>query len=138
MLTRTWIEAVRGFRPGGGPLRNSKRMVFHTVRAAAVLLVTAGLLSCGAGAGGDTQFQVSFPVSLNADPITGRVFVTLYAKNDVEPRLAAYQSARVRVGRIPFFAAGIDQLKPGDWATLDAAAVGYPLCSMRDRPAGDY
>jgi hypothetical protein len=138
MLTRTRIDAATGFRPGGGPVRNSKRMVFHTVRAGAILLVTAGLVSCGDGAGGNTQFQVSFPASLNGAPITGRVFVTLYAKDDVEPRLAAYQSARVRVGRIPFFAADIDQLKPGDWATLDAAAVGYPLWSMRELPAGDY
>jgi hypothetical protein len=108
------------------------------VRAVAIMLLAAGLLSCQGGAGGNTQFRVSFPASLNDAPITGRVFVTLYTRNDVEPRVAAYQSARVRVGRVPLFAIDVDQLKPGDWATLDAGAVGYPLRSLRDLPAGDY
>lgn len=112
--------------------------MFQMLRAGAILLLVSATLSCGAPAGGSTQFQVSFPASLNGAPITGRVFVTLYARDDVEPRVAAYQSARTRVGRIPFFAVDIDQLKPGERATLDAGAVGYPLWSMRDLPAGDY
>jgi hypothetical protein len=66
------------------------------------------------------------------------VFVTLFTRNDVEPRIAAYQSARVRVGRIPFFAADVDQLKPGEWAPVDTSAVGYPLWNIKDLPAGDY
>src|SRR5580698_9427519 len=110
----------------------------HFLRLGAIMALLTGLLSCGGDAAGTMQFQVSFPASLNDAPITGRVFVTLYTKGDVEPRLAAYQSARVRVGRIPFFAVDIDQLKPGDWATLDATAIGYPLESMRELPAGDY
>src|SRR6185312_1385993 len=115
----------------------TKPNMFRIARVGGSAAIMAILAGCGGG-GGNPQFQVSFPTSLNADPITGRVFVTLYAKNDVEPRIAAYQSARVRVGRIPFFAADIDQLKPGAWATVDTSAVGYPLWSIRDLPAGDY
>jgi len=108
--------------------------MFHNVLARAIVLLGAASLLCGGGAfgstqtesaGGNTRFQVRFPSSLNNEPITGRVFVTLYMKDDVEPRVAAYQSARVRVGRIPFFAVDIDQLKAGEWATLDVNAVGY-------------
>src|ERR1700719_5215159 len=104
----------------GNALLSSRRgtpinKMFHTGRAGAITLLVAATLSCsgagaGAGAGESTQFQVSFPASLNGTPITGRVFVTLYTKDDVEPRVAAYQSARVRVGRVPFFAVDIDQL----------------------------
>jgi hypothetical protein len=120
--------------------------MIRTTRVCAVLLALAAAASCSKGGGNDgaaaaekeTQFLVSFPESLSSTPITGRVFVTLYTKDDVEPRIAAYQSARVRVGRVPFFAADIDQLKPGQPATLDASSVGYPLWSMRDLPAGDY
>jgi hypothetical protein len=120
--------------------------MFHNGLDRAIVLLGAATLFCGGGAfgtqsqsaGGNTRFQVSFPSSLNKEPITGRVFVTLYMKDDVEPRVAAYQSARVRVGRIPFFAVDIDRLKAGEWATLDATAVGYPLWSMRELPAGDY
>lgn len=84
------------------------------------------------------RFEVSFPASLSAQPITGRVFVTLFTRGDVEPRIAAYQSARVRVGRIPFFAADVDGLAPGATAAVDTSAVGYPLWNLRELPAGDY
>ncbi len=106
-----------------------------------VLVTLAGLSLAGvAGCShpSSPRFEVSFPASLNAQPITGRVFITLFTRGDVEPRIAAYQSARVRVGRIPFFAADVDQLKPGEHATIDTSAVGYPLWNLRDLPAGDY
>jgi hypothetical protein len=106
------------------------------LRAVMILVLAVSVGSCGARGG--PQFRVSFPASLDAGPITGRVFVTLYTKNDVEPRIAAYQSARVRVGRIPFFATDIEALKPGEWATVDTGAVGYPLWSLRDLPRDDY
>ena len=105
-------------------------------RVALVGLALASTIGCNHPS--SPQFQVSFPASLNAEPITGRVFITLFTRNDVEPRIAAYQSARVRVGRIPFFAADVDQLKPGDWASVDTSAVGYPLWNIKDLPAGDY
>src|ERR1700744_5246234 len=76
-------------------------------RVTALLGVFTSLLCGGVhaapapkAAAGNTRFEVSFPASLNKEPITGRVFVTLYTKNDVEPRVASYQSARVRVGRV--------------------------------------
>jgi Putative esterase len=106
------------------------------IRVAVVGLALAGAAGCSHPS--TPQFEVSFPASLSAQPITGRVFVTLFARNDVEPRIAAYQSARVRVGRIPFFAADVDQLKPGQSAAVDTSAVGYPLWNIRDLPAGDY
>jgi hypothetical protein len=106
------------------------------------VLVTFAGLSLASVAGcshpSSPRFEVSFPASLSAQPITGRVFITLFARDDVEPRIAAYQSARVRVGRIPFFAADVDGLKPGDRATIDTSAAGYPLSTIRDLPAGDY
>jgi hypothetical protein len=116
-------------------------MSFSARAGTFMLLLAATICSSNGDAGtaeSTTKFLVSFPASLNAKPITGRVFVTLYTKDDVEPRVASYQSARSRVGRVPFFAGDIDQLKPGESATLDGSAVGYPLWTMRELPAGDY
>jgi hypothetical protein len=106
------------------------------IRVAVVGLALVSAAGCSHPS--SPRFEVSFPSSLSAQPITGRVFVTLFTRNDVEPRIAAYQSARVRVGRIPFFAADVDQLKPGEWAPVDTSAVGYPLWNIKDLPAGDY
>src|ERR1700683_1136341 len=85
-----------------------------------------------------SRFEVSFPASLSDKPITGRVFVTVFTRGDVEPRVAAYQSARVRVGRVPFFAHDVDSLKPGEEAIVDTTAESFPLQNLRDLPAGDY
>lgn len=109
------------------------------IRTGGRRLAVIALAGCaGCAQRGSPRFEVSFPASLSAKPITGRVFVTLFTRNDVEPRIAAYQSARVRVGRIPFFAADVDQLAPDAKAVVDTSAVGYPLWNLRDLPAGDY
>jgi hypothetical protein len=103
-------------------------------------LMVAGLPACEGhnGNGAAPRFEVSFPSSLNAKPVTGRMFITLFTRDDVEPRVAAFQSARFRTGRVPMFAVDVDQLKPGDWTVVDTSAIGYPLWNIRDLPAGDY
>src|SRR5579862_3653379 len=84
------------------------------------------------------RFEVTFPASLSNGPMTGRLFVTLFQRADIEPRIAAYQSARFRTGRVPIFAIDVEQLAPGQAAIVDAKAVGYPLANLKALPAGDY
>jgi hypothetical protein len=87
-----------------------------------------------------TSFRISFPASLNAQPLTGRVFIAIAPTDSVEPRVAAYQSARMRTGRVPFFAADIENLEPDETAYLGSGqeTLGWPLESMAELPAGDY
>jgi hypothetical protein len=80
------------------------------------------------------QFEVTFPASAHAGPITGRVFVML-AKRDTP---APMQQIGSWGGQTPFFAVDVDQLAPGRAATIDARAIGYPLNSLKEVPAGDY
>src|SRR5581483_10110533 len=61
-------------------------------------LFLAWLMASAVGAQ-PPRFEVTFPASLEAGPITGRLFVTLFQRADIEPRIAAYQSARFRIGR---------------------------------------
>ncbi|MEO8338066.1 MAG: alpha/beta hydrolase-fold protein [bacterium] len=96
------------------------------------------LASLPLGAQSPGRFEVRFPASLEAKPVTGRVFVALYPRDDAEPRIAAYQSARTRVGRIPFFAVDVNQLAPGAWASVDQDAIGYPYWNIKEIPPGDY
>jgi hypothetical protein len=83
-------------------------------------------------------FEVNVATSLRTEPVTGRLFITLFTRPDIEPRVAAYQSARFRTGRVPIFATDVEQLPSGKWAVVDTTAVGYPLWKIRDLPAGDY
>jgi hypothetical protein len=84
------------------------------------------------------RFEVSFPASLRASPVTGHLFISVYTRDDAEPRVAAYQSSRDFVARVPFFAVDVDSLQPGHQAVVDTSASSYPLAGLRDLPAGDY
>ncbi|HWF05718.1 MAG TPA: alpha/beta hydrolase-fold protein [Candidatus Angelobacter sp.] len=64
----------------------------------------------------------------------GRLFVIISRANDPEPRLqvGGWRS------KTELLAADIDGLQPGGTATVDALALGFPLKSVRELPAGDY
>jgi len=119
------------------PARVSRRFRTRSGRLA-LLLAVAAFTPAALPAQGNARFEVRFPASLSATPITGRVFIALSPRNDVEPRIAAYQSARTRVGRIPFFAADVEQLAPGAWAAVGSNAIGYPYWDIKDVPPGEY
>jgi hypothetical protein len=80
------------------------------------------------------RFKVSFPASVHAEPITGRVFVVISNREMPEPRL--------QVGfwgdTSPLFGADVVQLKPGENALIDGTTLGYPPASLAGIPAGDY
>ncbi len=78
------------------------------------------------------RFEVSFPSTAVGTPVTGRVFVMISRVNDREPRL--------QIGRtgVPFFGRDVEQLKPGQPATIDESDLGSPLESLAEIPPGEY
>jgi hypothetical protein len=54
----------------------------------------------------------------------------------------SYPEPRFQVGSWgdspPFFGADVSQLKPGEFAVIDASTLGYPVRSLGGIPAGDY
>ncbi len=101
-----------------------------------ISLVGCAVQSQSEGSG--IRFEVSFPESVHAAPITGRMFLTISPTIDPEPRIAAYSSARQRDARVPFFAVDVDQLEPGQPAVIDVSAVGFPYHSLDELPIGEY
>lgn len=85
-------------------------------------------------AAAETKFEISFPASLNGEPITGRVFVMISKNNRAEPRLQAgsYNAS------VPFYGVDVNTLKPGENAVIDASVLGYPVESLSKLPAGEY
>ena len=102
------------------------------IRPRHVLAATAAFVFAPAVAA--QQFEVSFPAAAHAGPITGRVFVFLSRDSTPEPRFQAggYSAS------VPFFGVDVDALAPGRPAVLDARALGFPVASLADVPAGDY
>jgi hypothetical protein len=104
-------------------------------KQAAFILLAAGTFCVPTTAfaqNGGTQFEISFPPSAHASPITGRAFVMIARNDDTEPRL--------QIGRfgVPFFGRDIEKLAPGEAMVIDTADLGTPIEHLNDLPAGDY
>ena len=80
------------------------------------------------------KFEISFPTSVHAEPITGRVFVVLTKAKGREPRLQVGSWGDAP----PLFGADVERLRPGKAAVIDAGTLGYPVQSLRGIVAGDY
>ena len=76
------------------------------------------------------RFEISFPASLYAGPITGRMFVYVSTSGETEPRLGAQTSA--------MFAVNVEAQRAGAAAVIDQSTLGFPPTSLKDVPAGDY
>ncbi|HUI54822.1 MAG TPA: alpha/beta hydrolase-fold protein [Bryobacteraceae bacterium] len=95
------------------------------------------LFAASAALAADTRFEISYPASANAGPITGRVFVmitrTLAGRGgEREPR---QQIARTGV---PFFGRDVEKLAPGQTAIIDGGDLGTPVENLSAIPPGDY
>ena len=122
-----------------GNLRRTESGRVYRLKVAVLTIVVLAALATRSSALPKTplpglRFNVSFPASVHAEPITGRVFVVISKRERPEPRL--------QVGfwgdTAPLFGADVDQLEPGKTASIDGATLGYPLTSLADIPAGDY
>jgi Putative esterase len=119
-MTRPWQS-----RAGRTPVRWS-------IRAAPAWLLFALAAPAARAQRAPTQFRVSIPAGVVAQPVTGRVYVMISRTDDREPRL--------QVGRtgIPFFGHDVVRLTAGTSAVIDGRDLGYPVDSMTALPAGDY
>jgi len=84
------------------------------------------------------RVEITYDEALRSEPVTGRLFLALSPDPDPVPRIAAYNSARRRVARVPFFAMDVENWRPGEVAVLDTSASGYPLHSLSDVEPGTY
>lgn len=104
--------------------------------AVGLAVLTAAVVPCVARAAENSKlrFEISFPASVHAQPITGRVFVVISRGKEEEPRS--------QVGfwgdAAPLFGADMEHLKPGEAALIDGGTLGYPVESLKAVPAGDY
>jgi hypothetical protein len=79
------------------------------------------------------RIAVSFPSSLRAEPVTGRVILIVARDSAPEPRFRAGGYG----GTQPFFGLDVAGLNPGTAAMIDASTAGYPF-RLNHLPDGDY
>lgn len=79
------------------------------------------------------RVEVSFPSSVHAAPITGRLIVIVSSESNPEPRFRAGSYG----GTQPFYGLDVSALAPGAEAVVNASTAGYPY-ALNQLPAGDY
>lgn len=80
------------------------------------------------------RFSISFPESASKERLDGRLLLLISTDNSKEPRLQISEDLSTQ----QVFGVDVDGLKPGQAATLDATAPGYPLGSLAQVPTGEY
>src|SRR3984957_15485251 len=80
------------------------------------------------------QITVTFPASVSAKPLDGRVLLLLSTDPAQEPRMQIDDSPRSQI----VFGTTVDGLAPGQAVTITREAAGYPIRSLGQVPAGDY
>ena len=106
-------------------------------RAARAALVRVPLLLASVAAPNLARaqaFELSYPASVHAGPITGRAYLFVARTDRQEPRL---QSGAQRESE-PFFGVDVEALAPGKAVTIDPKVLGFPVASVEKLPAGDY
>ena len=82
----------------------------------------------------ELKFELSFPAERGANPEDGRMLLLLSTDPSDEPRnqISLQPSSQIAFGLT------VDHLAPGQAATVDAKAIGWPVDTLAKLPAGDY
>ena len=110
------------------------RMRLSLAHASAAVLILALAGSITGQQPKPVRFEIAFPASLRAAPVDGRVLLMISTNGKEEPRFQIREGLDTQ----QIFGADIDGLAPGQPATIDESAQGYPRQSLRDVPDGEY
>ena len=80
------------------------------------------------------RFVISYGAQLGTQPVDGRLLLMLSSQPDGEPR---FQIDFGPTGQ-PIFGIDVEGLQPGEEAVIDDRALGFPIDSIAQIPAGTY
>jgi hypothetical protein len=102
-----------------------------TAATVAVAMTTVGGPSAAAR---PPRIVVTLPASAGAAPLDGRLLVMLSKDPSAEPRFQIDDTVATQA----IFGLDVEGWVPGRDVTVDAGALGYPVNSLADLPAGTY
>ena len=110
-----------------------RRIIQAGTIASAIAIALALTIAFPTAQGGSLRFRVTLPAGQT--PIDGRLLVMI-AKDPAagEPRFQINDSVSGQL----IFGLDLDGAKPGSTVTLDGSAIGFPLNTINDIPAGTY
>jgi hypothetical protein len=118
-------------------ISRSRLLSWNSARLAVLWLLAplAAFIAAPAHAAPDApKFSVSFPKERSAQPLDGRLLLILSNDPAEEPRMQISLAPRTQM----IFGLDVDDLKPGQAATIDDSAFGYPVRYLHDVKPGEY
>ena len=109
---------------------SARRIAIATLCAA----VCAAACLNRAGAAGRLRITVSYPASVGAKTLDGRMLLMFSTNGDREPRFEITDNDRTQ----QVFGIDVEGLKPGDEAVFDDSVLGYPAASLSGVAPGEY
>jgi hypothetical protein len=106
----------------------------HRRSPTAALAILTVLIAAPRPSLSQVKFAVSFPAERSAAPLDGRLLLLLSTNDAAEPRFQIGDGPSTQL----VFGVDVDGLAPGAEAIIDASALGYPLRSLAEVPAGQY
>ncbi|MBM3791876.1 MAG: hypothetical protein FJW35_16205, partial [Acidobacteria bacterium] len=106
------------------------------MRKTCSILLLLLLSSCGTSGSKNSgfRFEISFPESVSATALDGRMLLLVSNDLEREPRFTAVNWRNPQ----PFFGIDVEALAPGQQAVIDSSVIGFPVESIADIPAGEY
>src|SRR5438046_7139392 len=99
----------------------------------ALLLIAMGMTGYQRS-GGAARFHITMPKSLHGTPVDGRMLLIVSKDPSREPRFQVGTNALITQ---QMFGVNVDRLAPGGSVDIDATALGYPVDTLAQVPAGD-
>jgi hypothetical protein len=120
--------------------RRNARMTRRNNSSSVILFVLFALFRCETSLAqhphrdARMHFNVTVPEAKSTLPLDGRLLVMLSTESAEEPRFQITIDASTQL----VFGLNVDGLKPGAVTVVDRSALGYPVTSLADVPAGEY
>jgi hypothetical protein len=115
-------------------MRITLRKVFNPAFFLAILVTITRPSISSAASGSGSKFEIAFPRERSAQPLDGRLLLSLSTDPSEEPRMQINISPNTQM----VFGIDVDGLAPDSIAVVDAEAYGYPVRSLRDVKPGEY
>jgi len=80
------------------------------------------------------RFAITYPASLAAGPLDGRLLLMISTDDGAEPRFQIRDDPSTQ----QIFGIDVEGWRPGEERSIDAAVFGYPLASLAEVPDGTY
>ncbi|MFZ2052928.1 MAG: alpha/beta hydrolase-fold protein [Candidatus Aminicenantales bacterium] len=107
------------------------RYVLFLMLPAAVILLSNAWPSTGVP---PFRFEISFPESVQREPLDGRILLLISKDFRNEPRFTTVNWRSPQ----PYFGIDVEGLGPGQPAVIESTTLGFPLESIDLIPAGEY